>query len=148
MRLAGGWLHTGDLGLIHRGELYFLERLDDLMVVGGRNVVPSDIELLVEDLPEVGSGRSVLFAVENRETGGAEPVLLVEAAGSLDGDELESRESRIRERVLEEAGLVIKRVVFVPRCSIEKTSSGKKRRRVIRQRYLNGELERMEAHVC
>ena len=58
------------------------------------------------------------------------------------------RESRIRERLVEEAGLVIKRVVFVPRCSIEKTSSGKKRRRIIRQRYLNGELERMEAHVC
>ena len=148
VKLAGGWLHTGDLGLIHRGELYFLDRLDELMVVGGRNVVPSDIELLVEGLSEVGPGRSVLFAVENRETGGAEPVLLVEAADSLDGDELDLRESRIRERVVEEAGLVIKRVVFVPRGSIEKTSSGKKRRRIIRQRYLNGELERMEAYAC
>jgi acyl-CoA synthetase (AMP-forming)/AMP-acid ligase II len=148
LRLAGGWLHTGDLGLILQGELYFLERLDDLMVIGGRNVVPSDIELLVEDLPEVGPGRSVLFAVENPETGGAEPVLLVEAADSLDGDGLNVRESRIRERVVEEAGLVIKRVVFVPRGSIEKTSSGKKRRRIVRQRYLNGELGRMEAHAC
>ena len=147
VKFAGGWLHTGDLGLMHQGELYFLERLDDLLVVGGRNVVPSDIELLVEDLAEVGPGRSVLFAVENPETGGTEPVLLVEAAGRLGGDELEWLESRIRERVLEEAGLVIKRVVFVARRSIEKTSSGKKRRRVTRQRYLNGELERMEAHV-
>ena len=147
VKLAGGWLHTGDLGLMHQGELYFLERLDDLLVVGGRNVVPSDIELLVEDLAEVGPGRSVLFAVENPETGGTAPVLLVEAAGRLGGDELEWLESRIRERVLEEAALVIKRVVFVARRSIEKTSSGKKRRRVTRQRYLNGELERMEAHV-
>jgi fatty-acyl-CoA synthase len=147
VKLAGGWLHTGDLGLMHQGELYFLERLDDLLVVGGRNVVPSDIELLVEDLAEVGPGRSLLFAVENLETGATEPVLLVEAAGSLGGDEHGWRESRIRERVLEEAGLVIKRVVFVARRSIEKTSSGKKRRGIMRQRYLNGELERIEAHV-
>ena len=43
---------------------------------------------------------------------------------------------------------MIKRVVFVPRGSVEKTSSGKKGRRIVRQRYLNGELERMEAHAA
>jgi fatty-acyl-CoA synthase len=153
LKLAGGWLHTGDLGLMHQGELYFLGRLDDLLVVGGRSVVPADIELLVEDLAEVGPGRSLLLGVENLETGGTELVLLVEAAGSLGvpaqpgRNELGRRENRIRERVMDEAGLVIKRVVFVARGSIEKTSSGKKRSRVIRQRYLDGELERIEAHA-
>jgi acyl-CoA synthetase (AMP-forming)/AMP-acid ligase II len=145
-KLAGGWLHTGDLGLIHEGELYFLDRLDDLLVVGGRNVVPSDVELLVEELSEVGHGRSMLFGVENPETGVSEPVLLVEAEAGLGEDDINSREARIRELVLDEAGLVLKRVLFVVRRSIEKTSSGKKRRRVMRQAYVNDELERIQAH--
>jgi hypothetical protein len=43
--------------------------------------------------------------------------------------------------------LVLKRVLFVGRRSIEKTSSGKKRRRVMRHAYVNGELERIQAHA-
>ena len=114
VKLAGGWLHTGDLGLIHRGELYFLDRLDELMVVGGRNVIPSDMELLVEDLPEVGprAERAVCRGEpRDRRRGARAPR---RGGRRLDGDELNLREGRIRERLVEEAGLVIKRVVFVP----------------------------------
>ncbi|MGI9319328.1 MAG: AMP-binding protein, partial [bacterium] len=43
-RLSNGRLRTGDLGFQYNGEFYFYSRADDLIIVGGRNIVPDDIE--------------------------------------------------------------------------------------------------------
>jgi acyl-CoA synthetase (AMP-forming)/AMP-acid ligase II len=146
-KLAGGCLRTGDLGLLHQDELYFLARQDDLLVVGGRNVIPSDVETLIESLPSVGPGRSLLFGIEHPATGIVELTMLVEISAHLQAAVRAELEATIRMMSVEEAGLLLKRVVFVAKGSIEKTSSGKKRSKVIRQRYLDGILEEVEAHA-
>lgn len=52
--LRGGWLHTGDVGTFdERGYLYLLDRVKDMIVSGGNNVYPREVEEVLITHPEV-----------------------------------------------------------------------------------------------
>lgn len=140
MKLQGGRLRTGDLGFEYRGELYFYSRADDLIVAGGRNVVPDDVELSTEMLEFVKPGGSALLGVEDREAGTTGLHLLVEGDARWSVENARTRCIEIRRHLLEVHDLLIRNISLCSKGSIEKTSSGKKRRKVIRQRLLDSSI--------
>jgi len=139
-KLGNGRLRTGDLGFKFKGEFYFYSRADDLIVVGGRNIVPDDVEITVENLEFIRSGGSVLLGIENTQFGVVQLHLLIEGNAFLSARAIKSHSIRLRQQILAVHDLLVKSISFCTKGSIEKTSSGKKRRKVIRQRLLDSEI--------
>ena len=56
-KIRNGWLHTGDLGYFNdEGALFVVDRLDNMVIVGGENVYPTEIERLLPELPGIKEG--------------------------------------------------------------------------------------------
>ena len=83
MLLENGWLDTGDLGYLVDGQLVITGRSKDLIIVGGRNIWPQDLEWAVEHLDGVRAGDVAAFAV-NRDDD-SERVVAVVQCRAADG---------------------------------------------------------------
>lgn len=54
--LAGGWLHTGDVGCRDsEGHLYLVDRLKDMIITGGENVYSTEVEAALAQHPGIGA---------------------------------------------------------------------------------------------
>lgn len=65
--LMDGWFMTGDLGYLANGELYISGRKMDLIIVGGKNIYPQDIESVIAEIEGVHPGRAVAFGIFNED---------------------------------------------------------------------------------
>ncbi|MGW3961362.1 fatty acyl-AMP ligase [Amycolatopsis sp. NPDC005003] len=129
----GGWLRTGDLGVVHRGDLYITGRLKDLIVIDGRNFHPQDIEAAAgEAHPAVRRDRVAAFGVADDEGEGA--VVVAEWARGADADDREVIRAVLR-AVSREHGLTLRAVRLVPSGGLPRTSSGKVARSAAKARY-------------
>ncbi|MDO8754150.1 MAG: AMP-binding protein, partial [Anaerolineales bacterium] len=59
LALRNGWYMTGDYGYLANGELYVSGRKKDMIIVGGKNIYPQDLEALTSEVPGVHPGRTV-----------------------------------------------------------------------------------------
>lgn len=135
--LAGGWLHTGDLGFFEDGRLYICGRKKDMVIKAGRNYFAEDLEAAAAAVPGVRPGGLAVFAVENEARGTEEVVLVAEVREDAPRDGLAEA---LRARVSEAAGCRPDRIVLVAPHTLAKTSSGKIQRFKARQWYLDGSL--------
>ncbi len=143
--LEGGRLRTGDLGFFYQGELYFYSRRDDMLVIGGRNIIPEDVEFTVEEkLSFVRVGGSFLLGIENSAKGVTELVLLVENHALRSTEEMLANRVKIQKRVYQEHDLLLNKIIICAKGTMEKTSSGKKRRKIIRDRFVNNQIDNLE----
>lgn len=136
-RLRDGWYHTGDLGLMHDGELYITGRMDDMLVINGRNYYAHEIESIVSDISGTLPGRNVAIGIDDRLTDSTVVVVLVECRPEAVDSEVALE---VRRRVLETLGLAIHSVVPVGQGELVKTTSGKISRTKNRELYLGGTL--------
>jgi fatty-acyl-CoA synthase len=132
----GGWLRTGDLGYFVDGDVVVGGRLKDVIVVGGRNVFPEDVERATQAVPGVRAGNVIAFGV----TGGRKGESVVVVA-EVKTDEVDRVRGDISAAVREMVGLRLEDIVLLRPGSLPKTSSGKLRRSICRARYETSELE-------
>jgi fatty-acyl-CoA synthase len=135
-----GWLCTGDLAYLLDGQLILCGRIKDVIIVGGRNVFPEDIERACGTLDGVRAGNVIAFGVDGYK--GKETVIVVAEVRLGDGDgTLDDVRHRIHQRTLEVCGLPPRDIMLVRPGTLPKTSSGKLQRAKCREEYLEETLE-------
>ncbi|MFQ5527202.1 MAG: AMP-binding protein [Thermoanaerobaculia bacterium] len=140
--LVDGWLRTGDLGFLSSGELYLTGRLKDLLIIRGENLMPHELEWLAESVSGGGGlERAAAFSVSRG--GEGEQIILVVEVSEKDSEKLETLARDLRVEVGHEFGLTLADLVLVKRGQLPKTTSGKVQRSAIRNRYLDGALQRL-----
>lgn len=139
-RLAnGGWLDSGDRAYTADGEVYLTGRVKDIIIRGGRNIYPHEIEDAAGNVAGVRRGCVAVFGCRSQDSGTERLVVLAE--GREDGD---SAQQALRTRIVEATVAVLgeppDEVVLVPPHTVLKTSSGKIRRAACRELYEAGQL--------
>lgn len=129
-----GWLRTGDLGYLVDGELVVCGRIKDVIIVGGRNVFPEDVERAAAQVDGVRAGNVIAFGVEGRK--GRESIVVVAESRA---DDVHVVRRAVADRVRGAVGLSSE-VVLVSPGTLPKTSSGKLQRSLCRSRYLDSAL--------
>ncbi|WNK00960.1 AMP-binding protein [Thalassospiraceae bacterium LMO-JJ14] len=86
--IIDGWLHTGDVGIIdERGFIYIKDRIRDVVITGGFNVYPSDVEAVLGQHPMVSE--CVVFGIADRKWGEALTAAVEVRPGSdVSGEEI------------------------------------------------------------
>lgn len=132
----GEWMRTGDLAYTVDGELVVCGRIKDVIIVGGRNVFPEDVERAAELVDGVRAGNVIAFGVESNR--GREGVVVV---AETKADDTSSLRHDVTERVRLAVGVPPREVVLVSPGTLPKTSSGKLQRALCKRRYLGSELQ-------
>ena len=138
---ADGWLRTGDLGVLDGHErLYVTGRIKDVMILGGENVIPADVEEIVDAVP--GVRYSAAVGVESDRTGTQRLHVVAEVRSeSAESDVYHALVREIVHRVHESRGHRPARVLLVRSGTIPKTSSGKIQRSRLAQMIHEGALK-------
>jgi acyl-CoA synthetase (AMP-forming)/AMP-acid ligase II len=134
--IVDGWYHTGDLGFCLDGELYVVGRKKDLLIIGGVNIYPQDIEEIVASHPAIHDGRAIAMGVYNPNLGTEEIIAVAE----VEREELLANsaeiENEIRGQVVAGMGVAVRTIFLKPPKWIVKSTAGKAARSTTREKLL------------
>lgn len=130
-----GWYLTGDYGYMADGEIFVSGRKKDMIIVGGRNVYPQDLEALACEAPGVHAGRAVAFGMFD-EAQGTEEVVIIAEVDAEDPAEQEKIADAIRLHVTKNSAIALRHVRVVGPKWIIKTSSGKTSRAANKEKFI------------
>jgi acyl-CoA synthetase (AMP-forming)/AMP-acid ligase II len=137
--LREGWLETGDRGYLADGELFITGRDKELIIKGGRNLYPQEIEAIAGSVPGIRAGRVAAFGVLDEAKGTDRLVVICESRRSS-----KAERSLLERQVIGEVGAALgvqpDEVAVRGPGTLSKTSSGKMQRLLAREKYLEGTL--------
>lgn len=134
-KMSEGWYLTGDLGFTIDGEVFVCGRMDDLMIVNGRNIYAHDVEYAVNQHTAVKGGRCVAVAPFNARVGSQSLVVIAETADPAPAARRDLARS-IRSLVQTVFGVTVFDVRVMDPGWLVKTTSGKIGRGVNERKYL------------
>jgi acyl-CoA synthetase (AMP-forming)/AMP-acid ligase II len=136
---AGAWHNgfylTGDLGYLADGHLYVVGRIKDLVIIGGKNVYPNDVEQIVNDTPGILPGRTVVFGVDNPDLGTEDLAIVAECAPDANRSTKDILLD-VRARIAAATDVVPRYAKLVDPGWLVKTSSGKFARSANREKFI------------
>ena len=138
------WVNSGDRAYRADGEIYVTGRVKDIIIKGGRNLYPHEVEELAARAEGIRKGCIVAFGLKDAGSG-TEKLVVVAETRERDAARRGVISSAITELVTGGLGLPPDRVELIPPGSIPKTSSGKLRREETKQLYLAGTLSASRA---
>jgi len=145
--VVDGWYHTGDLGFCLDGELYVVGRKKDLIIIGGENLYPQDIEEIVASHPAIHDGRVIAMGVYNPDLGTEDIIVVAEVERE---DLLASAaeiEREVRSGIVAGLGVAVRTIFLKPPKWIVKSTAGKPARSSTREKLLQEHPELNVEHL-
>lgn len=144
-RLNGADYRSRDRGFIWNGELFVLGRMDDLVIVAGRNFHAAEIESVLNGVSGLKPGRNVVFGNVNAERGTSDLVVVAETVNADDAAPASAgyrglRQS-VRHAIFQTLGIYPAEVKLVETGWLIKTTSGKIERGRNAQKFLHEKLQ-------
>ncbi len=143
---VGEWLDSGDLAYIAAGNVYITSRQKDMIIRGGRNIYPHELEEAVNTIPGIRKGCTAVFASTSKGDTTEKLVVLTETRKTKES-ELQELKRQIKMVSMDLLTIVPDDVVIAKPGTVLKTSSGKIRRAACRKFYEKGLLGRPKAAV-
>jgi len=123
--IVDGWYHTGDLGFFLENELYVVGRKKDLIIVGGENIYPQDLEEIAGKHSAIHDGRVIAMGVYNADLGTEEIVMIAEVESEALLANAAEVECEIRGLVVAGMGVTVGTIFLKPPKWIVKSTAGK-----------------------
>ncbi|MEV0495148.1 fatty acyl-AMP ligase [Streptomyces atratus] len=133
---GGGWLRTGDMGVLQDGELYVTGRLKEMVILAGRNLYPQDVERAVQSTDKA-FGAGAVFAVE---TDREHLVAIQEVRPGSVSTDLHTVASGAQRFISKEFSIPAGNILLVRPGTVRKTTSGKIQRTLMRKLFLEGRI--------
>ena len=137
--IRDGWIDSGDYAYLHDGEVYLTGRAKDLIIRGGRNIYPYELEQAVGALPGIRKGCVAVFAATDP-AGGTEKLVIMAETRETAAEPRARLTDEINRISIDVVGMPADEIVLAPPYTVLKTSSGKIRRAASREIFERGAI--------
>jgi len=144
--IYGVWRDSGDRAYVAGGDVYLTGRVKDVIIRGGRNIYPYEVEEAVGNIDGVRKGCVAVFGSTDA-VAGTERVIVVAETDEPQGAGLEALQSMVQSVAADVLGMPPDEVLLAPPRTVLKTSSGKIRRAAVRELFEAGRIGQLPPGV-
>jgi acyl carrier protein len=134
-----GWLDSSDLAYIANGNIFITGRVKDIIIKGGRNLYPQEIEEAVGEVEGIRKGCVAAFASADPRTGSERLIVVAETRSTDPAVRIQLQQS-VAETVTDVLGMPADQIIIAAPHAVPKTSSGKIRRSTTCELFETGKL--------